>query len=129
MGISKKDFENTSKKIKIDPEKQRRWKEYLNKKHAEFRNLKSQKQISLPATARDRNNNKIEKLNGEFRDREKIVRGIKTKDSVLIHGYQMYHNYLRPHEGLEGKTPSESCGITIHGRDKWKTLIQNASKS
>lgn len=43
MGISKKDFENTSKKIKIDPEKQRRWKEYLNKKHAEFRNLKSQK--------------------------------------------------------------------------------------
>lgn len=28
---------------------------------------------------------------------------------------------------LDGKTPSEACGITIQGSDKWKTLIQNAS--
>lgn len=37
------------------------------------------------------NNNKMERMNGEFRDREKIVRGIKVKDSVLIGGYQIYH--------------------------------------
>jgi hypothetical protein len=42
----------------------------------------------------DMNNNKMGRMNGEFRDREKIVRSIKTKDSVLINGYQMYHNYL-----------------------------------
>jgi transposase-like protein len=76
----------------------------------------------------DMNNNKMERLNGEFRDREKIVRGIKTKDSVLIHGYQMYHNYFRPHMGLEGKTPAEACGVKIEGDNKWFTLIQNASK-
>jgi len=29
---------------------------------------------------------------------------------------------------LDGKTPSEACGIIIEGSDKWKTLIQNASK-
>jgi hypothetical protein len=29
---------------------------------------------------------------------------------------------------LNGKTPSEACGITIEGQNKWKTLIQNASK-
>lgn len=28
---------------------------------------------------------------------------------------------------LNGKTPSEACGITIQGDDKWKTLIQRAS--
>ena len=56
------------------------------------------------------------------------MRGIKIKDSVLIHGYQMCHNYLRPHMGLEGKTPSEACGITIRGKDKWRTLIESASK-
>jgi len=28
---------------------------------------------------------------------------------------------------LEGKTPAEKCGIEINGKDKWKTLIQNAS--
>jgi len=32
----------------------------------------------------DRNNNTMERLNGEFRDREKVVRGLKKKDSVII---------------------------------------------
>jgi len=30
--------------------------------------------------------------------------------------------------GLEGKIPSEVCGIKIEGDKKWVTLIQNASK-
>ena len=76
----------------------------------------------------DMNNNKMERMNGEFRDREKIVRGIKKKESVLINGYQMYHNYLRPHMGLDGKTPAEVCGIKIEGDNIWLTLIQNASR-
>jgi transposase-like protein len=75
----------------------------------------------------DKNNNKMERLNGEFRDREKVVRGLKKTDSPLISGYQIYHNYVRPHMSLEGKTPAEKCGIEINGKDKWKTLIQNAS--
>lgn len=76
----------------------------------------------------DRNNNKMERLNGEIRDREKVVRGLKKNDSPLLDGYQIFHNYIRPHMSLEGKTPSEVCGITIQGKDKWKTLIENASK-
>lgn len=76
----------------------------------------------------DINNNKMERLNGEFRDREKVVRGIKKDDSVIIDGYQIYHNYIRNHMGLEGKTPAEACGISIEGENKWKTLIQNASR-
>ena len=75
----------------------------------------------------DRNNNKMERLNGEFRDREKVVRGVKKKDSVIFDGYQMYHNFLRPHMSLDGKTPAEVCGIEIKGENKWKTIIQNAS--
>ncbi|MGI0073957.1 MAG: hypothetical protein ACREA3_09110 [Nitrosotalea sp.] len=67
-------------------------------------------------------------LNDEFRDREKVVRGIKKDDSPLINGYQIYHDYIRPHMGLEGKTPSEVAGIKIEGDNKWITLIQNASK-
>jgi len=75
----------------------------------------------------DMNNNKMERMNGEFRDREKVMRGIKKDDSVMFDGYQMFHNYLRPHMGLDGKTPSEACGIKIEGDNKWITLIQNAS--
>jgi putative transposase len=76
----------------------------------------------------DMHNNKMEHMNGIIRDREKTMRGLKTKDTAILTGYQLYHNYIRPHEGLDGKTPSEVCGITIEGKNKWKTLIQNASK-
>ena len=77
----------------------------------------------------DKDNNKMERLNGEFRDREKVMRGVKKKDSVIFDGYQLYHNYIRPHMGLKGKTPAEACGIEIKGENKWVTLIQNAKRS
>jgi hypothetical protein len=73
------------------------------------------------------NNNKMERLNGEIRDREKVMRGLKTKDTAILSGYQIFHNYIRPHEGLNGQTPAEKCGIEIRGKNKWMTLIQNAS--
>ena len=76
----------------------------------------------------DRNNNKMERLNGEIRDREKVMRGLKKSDTPIIQGIQIYHNYIRPHEGLNGKTPADACGIEIKGENKWKTLIQNASQ-
>ena len=44
----------------------------------------------------------------------------------MINGYQMYHNYLRPHMALDGQTPAEKCGIKIEGDNKWMTIIQNA---
>jgi putative transposase len=75
----------------------------------------------------DRNNNKMERFNGEIRDREKVMRGLKKKDTPILTGYQIYHNYLRPHEGLNNMTPAEKCGIKIDGGNRWKTLIENAS--
>ena len=75
----------------------------------------------------DMNNNTMERSNGEVRDREKVMRGLKVKDTPILPGYQIFHNYMRPHQSLKGKTPSEACGITIEGDNKWITLIQNAS--
>lgn len=77
----------------------------------------------------DMNNNKQERLNGEIRDREKVMRGLKEKDTPILPGYQIYHNFMRPHEALKGKTPAEACGIEVVGDNKWITLIQNASHS
>ena len=71
-------------------------------------------------------NNKMERMNGEIRDREKTMRGLKTKETPILSGYQIFHNYFRSHEGLGGKTPAEACGIKIEGKNKWLTLIQNA---
>jgi putative transposase len=68
----------------------------------------------------------MERMNGEIRDREKVVRGVKKNDSPLIDGYQIYHNYVRSHMALEGKTPADLAGIEVQGENKWLTLIQNA---
>ncbi|MEX0862690.1 DDE-type integrase/transposase/recombinase [Nitrosopumilus sp.] len=78
---------------------------------------------------KDMNNNKMERWNGSFRDREKVVRGLKKDDSPLINGYMIYHNYVRPHMGLDNHTPAEKCGIEVKGNDKWKTLIQNSVRT
>lgn len=75
----------------------------------------------------DHNNNKMERMNGEIRDREKTMRGLKKVDTPILTGYQLYHNYFREHEALDGKTPAELAGIKIEGKNKWITLIQNAS--
>ncbi len=77
----------------------------------------------------EHHNNKMERLNGEIRDREKVFRGLKKPDTPILTGYQIYHNYVRPHEALEGKTPADLAGIQVDGENKWLTLIQNASQN
>jgi putative transposase len=74
----------------------------------------------------DHNNSKMERMNGEVRDRENVMRGLKKVDTKILPGYQIYHNYFRPHMALNGKTPAEKCGIKIEGENKWQTVIQNA---
>jgi hypothetical protein len=46
---------------------------------------------------------------------------LKKPEAPNVSGYQIYHNYIRPHEGLNGKTPAEKAGIRIEGQDKWMT--------
>jgi transposase-like protein len=75
----------------------------------------------------DHNNNKIERFNGEVRDREKVMRGLKKVNTSILTGYQIYHNYMRPHEALKGETPADKCGIKIQGINKWQTIIENAA--
>jgi putative transposase len=90
-----------------------------------FPNAKHTRHIKLQG---DIHNNKMERMNGEVRDREKVMRGLKINETPILKGYQVFHNYIRPHEALDGKTPAEACGITVEGKNKWLTLIQNASQ-
>jgi transposase-like protein len=75
-----------------------------------------------------RHNNKMERMNGELRDRERVMRTLEKTDTPILTGMQIYHNFVRPHEALKGKTPAEAAGIKIEGQNKWVTLIQNASR-
>jgi putative transposase len=76
----------------------------------------------------DHNNNKMERMNDEVRDREKVMKGLKRTDTAVLTGYQLYHNFFRPHQALNCNTPAEKCEIIIEGQNKWKTVIENASK-
>lgn len=77
----------------------------------------------------ERHNNKMERMNGEIRDRERVMRGLETKDTAILKGYQLFHNYIRPHMALDGATPADLAGIKVEGNDKWLTLIQNAAEN
>ena len=71
-------------------------------------------------------NNIVERLHGNIRERNKIQCGLKDEYSMFIRGHQLYYNFIRPHESLNGKTPSEEAGITIEGSNKWLTLIKKS---
>jgi len=83
----------------------------------------------ITLNGRRHNNNLMERLNGEIRDREKTFRGLKKDDTPILKGYQLFHNYVRPHMSLDGQTPADRAGIKVEGSNKWITLIQNASKT
>ena len=70
----------------------------------------------------------MERLNGEMRDPEKVVRRVKKMDSLIYKGSQLCHNCVRQHQGLNGKTFAENAGIKIEGQNKIITVIQNAAK-
>jgi transposase-like protein len=76
----------------------------------------------------DFNNNKMERMNGEIRDRERVMRTLERTDTPVLSGMRIYHNFVKPHMALDGRTPSEAAGIKVEGPNKWLTLIRNASK-
>ena len=49
-------------------------------------------------------------------------------NTPILKGVQICHNFVRPHEGLNGDTPASRAGIKLEGDNKWLTLIQNAAK-
>jgi hypothetical protein len=77
----------------------------------------------------EKGNEKMESFNDNtVRSREKTMRSLKCEDSPILTGMQIFHNHMRPHMALDGKTPAELAGIEIKGENKWMTLIQNASR-
>lgn len=86
------------------------------------------KHVEHIAWQKDKGNQKMEAFNGTVRSREKVMRSLKREDSPILEGYRIFHNHVRPHMALGGKTPAELAGIQVKGENKWLTLIQNASR-
>lgn len=75
-------------------------------------------------------NSRVERLNGTMRDREKVMRGMNTKESSqkLIEAMRIHYNFVREHSSLS-KTPAEQAGIKLElGQNKIENLIKLASQ-
>lgn len=94
----------------------------------EFYSLKDPRTEHVVWQADGEDNRKMERFNCEVRGREKVMRSLKREDTPILGGYQIFHNYVRPHMALDGKTPADVAGIEVRGENKWLTLIQNASR-
>lgn len=97
--------------------------EYYTKKGIRVRNIRS---VSVRHKGL---NQKVERLNGVFRDREKVMRGMDHRESAqkLINAYRIHYNFIREH--VKDKiTPAEHAGIKLNlGENKIEGLIRLAS--
>ena len=78
-------------------------------------------------------NRPIERYHNEIREKLKARRGLGNDESAqkFADAYRIYHNFVRPHTGLENDiTPAESAGIDLNlGHDKIKDLITKSIES
>jgi transposase-like protein len=72
-------------------------------------------------------NHKIERLHNNVRHRIKTMRGFHgstNSANTILRGYEIFYNFIRKHQALEGKTPSElATEIKLNG-NKWLELIK-----
>lgn len=83
--------------------------------------------ISLASIHGFVNNNIVERLHGTIRERNKVMRGLGNNGSApdILEGYKIYYNFIRPHMGLNGKTPAEAANLPLQlGDNKWLSLIR-----
>ncbi|MCJ7698349.1 MAG: DDE-type integrase/transposase/recombinase [Thermoplasmata archaeon] len=72
------------------------------------------------------NNNILERLNGTFRERTKVLRSFDSSIGAqeFVAGMQTYYNYIRPHQGIGGLTPAQMANIPINLMgNRWETMI------
>ncbi len=84
--------------------------------------------IAVKGLTAEINNNLIERFHSTLKTRERVFRGLKTRDSVLLDGWLIHYNYIRPHEALGDRTPAEAAKVD-RPFDSWKgVVIGSASK-
>jgi transposase-like protein len=68
--------------------------------------------VTSPFERKEMSTNIVERWHGTLKDRLKPMRGMDKSEThqLILEGFILYYNYLRPHESL-GKTPAEAAKI------------------
>lgn len=72
------------------------------------------------------NNNLSERLQGTIRDRDKVLRAMKTRETGqnYLDGWTYDYNHVRPHLGLKGRTPGSVAGVKSPFRT-WNDVVRD----
>ena len=76
------------------------------------------------------NNNRIERLNGTYRSRDKVLRGMDSMASAqqFLDGLTVQYNYFRDHEALKGRKPYEAARIDAPFKE-WADVVRAGVKA
>jgi transposase-like protein len=95
-------------------------KEYFTLKNPRVKNVRS---VSV---RHEGLNSKVERLHGTIREREKVMRGMQTRETAqqIVDAMRINYNFIREHQAI-GKTPAEQAGIKLElGQNKIENLIR-----
>jgi len=73
-------------------------------------------------------NNSVERLHGTLKDRTRCMRGLHSYEStkLLLEGWSVHYNCVRPHQSIGNKTPAQAARMNVP--NTWKGLIEEATK-
>lgn len=71
------------------------------------------KHIQSWGMTEDINTNIIERFHGTLKDRTKVLRGFKSRETAehILDGFLIHYDFFRPHMTLRDRTPAEVAGI------------------
>ena len=72
------------------------------------------------------NNNLSERMQGTFRSREKVLRGMTTIESGqrFLDGFVIQYNHFRDHSGIKARTPAEAAKINVP-LTEWADVVRS----
>ena len=86
------------------------------------------KHLQSEGLAADVNNNLSERMQGSIRERDKVLRAMKSRESGqnYLDGWSIDYNLFRPHLGLGERTPAQAPGMVVPFTS-WQDVAQKVT--
>jgi hypothetical protein len=80
-------------------------------------------EMTLPFNIQN-NTNLIERFHGSLKDRTKVMRALKNKQTLqrFTDGWLVHYNFVRKHMGIEDRTPAEEAEIKYDVKN-WADVV------